>query len=299
MKLPTKKAASGFEMPVIGFGTWRMGGALARDPNNDDQADIAAIRSAIDNGINHIDTAEIYAAGYCEALVGEAIKNYPRTAYTLATKAKHTHLAYDSLVAACRASLARLKLEYVDVYYLHRPSDDVPLAETAKALRFLRDEGFIRHYGVCNFKKETQERLQELLDRPITVSQAHYSLIFREPEVTGLIDYCRKSGTLFTAWRPLLWRNDTRPNQPPASAWQKGIYPILDQLAKSQNKTTAQIAMSWLISQPNVTALFKSTKVKNIEEILGAAFVLDTENIERLRKEFPEQRTVSDTVPLA
>jgi len=74
MKIPTKKLKNGFEMPVFGLGTWMMGGAMDRDPNNDDAADIQAIKNAIRSGITHIDTAEVYADGHSEELVAEAIK---------------------------------------------------------------------------------------------------------------------------------------------------------------------------------------------------------------------------------
>ncbi len=87
MIIPTKKLKNGFELSVYGLGTWKMGGRTEHDPRNDDAADIKAIQTAIDNGITHIDTAEAYAAGYAEMLVGKAIKNYDRSKLFLASKA--------------------------------------------------------------------------------------------------------------------------------------------------------------------------------------------------------------------
>src|SRR6185437_3072937 len=78
MTIPTKKLKNGFEMPVIGFGTWMIGGASTHDPENDDEADIQAIKNALDIGITHIDTAELYADGYAETLIGRVIKEYER-----------------------------------------------------------------------------------------------------------------------------------------------------------------------------------------------------------------------------
>src|SRR5579872_5560194 len=114
MKIPTKKLKSGFEMPVYGFGTWEMGGRDNRDSNNDDEADIQAIKSSIDNGVTHIDTAESYADGYSEVLVGRAIKNYDRNKLFIASKVRAIHLKYDDLVKAANDSLERIGTNYLD-----------------------------------------------------------------------------------------------------------------------------------------------------------------------------------------
>lgn len=299
MTLPTKKSATGFELPVIGFGTWGVGGYFDRDLRNDDARDIAAIRHALDQGITHIDTAELYASGYSETLVGRAIEGRDRASFTIATKAWRHKQAYPLLLETCRGSLRRLKLDYVDLYYLHAPSVDIPFEETAKALKELRADGLIRHYGVCNFKPETMQRLQDLLDAPIAVNQSHYSLVYREVEIAGLVEHCRKVGALFAAWRPLMWRKPYDVNQPVASAWQKGVYPLLDKTAEEIGKTNVQTAINWLISQPNVIALVKSSNPQHIDEVLGAVgWEMPAAMIENLRAKFPGRRRVSDTVPL-
>ena len=106
--IPVKTLGNGFAMPVFGLGTWRMGGVLERDLDNDDKADIEAIKRAIDNGITHIDTAEIYADGHTETLMGQAIKNYKREDLFLVSKVKVTNLKYDDLINSAKNSLKRL-----------------------------------------------------------------------------------------------------------------------------------------------------------------------------------------------
>src|SRR3989344_7065137 len=121
MNIPVKTLKSGFSMPVFGFGTWQMGGRHERDPQNDDEADVRAIKVAIDAGITHIDTAESYSAGHAEELVAEAIKGYDRSKLFIVSKVKPEHLAPDDLLAACENSLKRLQTDYLDLYLLHHP----------------------------------------------------------------------------------------------------------------------------------------------------------------------------------
>src|SRR3989344_8387321 len=124
MIIPTKKLNNGFEMPVFGFGTWMMGGAFTQDPNNDDQADIQAIKTAIKFGITHIDTAEKYAGGHAEELVGEAIRNFARKKLFIVSKVSQTNLKYDDLIKSCQATLQRLNTSYLDLYLIHAPNPE-------------------------------------------------------------------------------------------------------------------------------------------------------------------------------
>ena len=152
---------------------------------------------------------------------------------------------------------------------------------------------------LCNFAPDSMKRMQDLLDAPIAVNQSHYSLVYREVEIAGLVDHCREVGTLFAAWRPLMWRYHTRTSQPAGCAWQTGVFPILDEAAAKLGKTNTQVALNRLISQPNVVALVKSSNSQHIDEVLGAVgWEMPTETIEHLRANFPDQRYISDAVPL-
>ena len=103
-----KQLASGFQMQVFGIGTWQMGGKWDRDPLNDDMADIRAIRAAIDLGVTCIDTADLYASGHTEELVGNAIQGVPRQALFLISKVRESRMAYSDVLRACEGSLRRL-----------------------------------------------------------------------------------------------------------------------------------------------------------------------------------------------
>src|SRR3989344_282148 len=120
MEIPLKRLKSGFAMPEFGIGTWQMGGRLERNPQNDDVADIAAIRKAIELGVTHIDTAEQYAAGYAEELVGRAINGFDRSKLFIISKALASHMHYEDVLSACANSLKRMNTEYFDMYLLHR-----------------------------------------------------------------------------------------------------------------------------------------------------------------------------------
>ena len=130
MTIPTKKLKSGFEMPVFGLGTWKMGGDVNYNPNNDDEADIKAIKKAIDMGITHIDTAEKYAEGHAEKLVGKAIKGYKRSKLFIVSKVAESNLKYDDLINSCKKSLERLGTDYLDLYLIHGPSLTIPIQES-------------------------------------------------------------------------------------------------------------------------------------------------------------------------
>jgi diketogulonate reductase-like aldo/keto reductase len=158
MMIETKTLRNGFSLPVFGLGTWMIGGSFTHDPNNDDARDIRAIQEAVRNGITHIDTAESYAAGYTEELVGKAIKGLDRNSLFLVSKVWDNHLKYDDLINSAKNSLVRLGTHYLDLYLIHKSSHTTPLRETIRALDTLVDDGLIKHIGVSNF---TVQRMQE------------------------------------------------------------------------------------------------------------------------------------------
>ncbi|MFA7191973.1 MAG: aldo/keto reductase [Candidatus Paceibacterota bacterium] len=288
MKIPTKKLNTGFEMPVYGLGTWQMGGRLERDISNDDSADINGIKAAINAGITHIDTAELYADGYTEVLIGKAIKDFDRSTLFIASKVKKENLSFDGVINSCKKSLERLGVDYLDLYLIHFCNPEIPLQETMRALDFLKENGFIKNIGVCNFTVESLKEAQSYTNNKIVCNQVHYNLIFREPELKGVVEYCQKNDIFISAWRPL----------------QKGMFSedapqiILD-MAEKYKKTPAQIAINWLVSQPYVITLSKTRSEEHLNQNLGALdFIMDNDDIEKIRKEYPDQEEISDAVPL-
>lgn len=276
----------------ICLGTWRMGGDIVPDPNNDDERDIEAIRYAINKGIIHIDTSESYAGGKTEILVGEAIKIFPRDKVFIATKVREYNLSYKDLINSCENSLRRLGVSYIDLYYVHKQNPKIPIEETCKALNKLIDYGYIRHIGLSNVGIETIKKYSQLLNVPIYAVQNQYNLVCRESQRKGVIEYCRTHGIIFIAWRPimLLYPRVKDPFYP------KGTYPLLDEIAAKYNKTNIQIAVKWLLQQEGVYIVFKSSNKKHIDEILDTeSFELFKEDWERLDKEFPVQLDVGCT----
>ncbi len=286
--IPTKKLKNGFEMPVFGIGTWRMGGDMVRNPLNDDKADIEAIQAAINSGITHIDTAERYAEGHAEELVGKAIKDFDRKKLFIVSKVAPYHLKYDDILKSAHNSLKRMNIDYMDLYLIHSPNDDIPIAGSIKAMNYLVDNGLTRYIGVSNFTNERVDNAQAHSRHKIVANQLHYNLMIREVERKKILEYSQKNDIMLIAWRPL----------------QKGILlsgqnKLLDEISQKYNKTPAQIAINWLISQDNVVTLSKMRNKIHIEENLGAlGWNLNKEDIKLLRTEYPNQQDVSDAVPL-
>jgi len=288
VNIPKKRLKSGFEISVFGMGTWRMGGDYDYDPNNNDAADIKAIKSAIDMGIIHLDTAEMYAEGHAEKLVGQAIKNYDRERLFIVSKVSPEHLRYNGVIKSAKASLERLQTNYLDLYLIHHPNPEIPIEETMRAMDVLMEKGLIKNMGVSNFTIERLEKAQSYTKNKIVANQLHLNLIFREPGRKGLLDYCQKNDIMFIAWRPVQKGILTK----------KGIK-ILDETCHKYNKTPAQIVINWLISQPNVVTLSKMRNIEHIKENLGAlGWQMSQEDIEKLRSDFPNQQDISDSVPL-
>ncbi len=126
-------------MPVFGLGTWQMGGRTEHDLSNDDEADIAAIRRALDAGITHIDTAEHYAHGYAEILVGKAIVGYDRSKLFVVSKVFPENITYEDVSKACKKSLERVGIDYFDLYLIHWYDPALSLKDFMKALDGLKE----------------------------------------------------------------------------------------------------------------------------------------------------------------
>jgi diketogulonate reductase-like aldo/keto reductase len=141
----SKEAKDGTTLPVIGLGTWTFGGGLSPDNAADEEA-VSAIRSAVELGYRHIDTAEMYGAGHAEELVGRALQGCKRSDFFITSKVSPGHLSYREVKKSFAKSLERLGMEYLDLYLIHHPGS-VPLEETFKALNELKTEGKTRHLG--------------------------------------------------------------------------------------------------------------------------------------------------------
>ena len=148
-----KKLTDSITIPVIGLGTWTIGGGDVADTTYDSE-DISAMKTAIKLGITHIDIAEAYAGGHTEELVGRAIGGFDRKSLFVTSKVSPEHLSYDDLLASAKGSLRRLNTDYLDLYLIHAPNPDIPIQETMKAMDSLVEQKLIRYMGVSNFSVE-------------------------------------------------------------------------------------------------------------------------------------------------
>lgn len=193
----------GPEISVIGYGSWEAGGT-EWGPNESDDGVIAAMRAALDAGVNWIDTAEVYGQGTAEELVARAIDGR-RDEVFIATKVapdeEGTGLRPDQIHRAIRGSLDRLKTDRVDLYQVHWPDEDVPLEETWGAMVDLLTEGLVRWIGVSNFERPDIERCEAI--HPVTSVQNELSLARLEDRTSGLLPWLQEREIGYLAFGPL------------------------------------------------------------------------------------------------
>ena len=272
------------DITKIGLGTWLLGGDVKENPNNDDEKDINAVIYALKSGINHIDTSESYSGGKSEKLIGEAIKNFDRDKLFIATKVREWNLTYDKIISSCCNSLKRLQTDYVDLFYIHKQNKDVNIKNVCEALNYLLAKGLIKNVGLSNVGIETIQKYNKYLSKKIYAVQNQYNLICRESQKKGVIDYCRENSIKFICWRPVLLSYPGVKDP----MYNKGTYPILDNIAKKYNVSNTQVVAKWLLQQDNVYIVFKSNNCEHIKEILETNnFCLSDDDWNELNDNFP------------
>lgn len=261
-----------------------MGGDVKENPNNDDEKDINAIIYTLKSGINHIDTSESYSGGKSEKLIGEAIKNFDRDKLFIATKVREWNLTYDNIISSCCNSLKRLQTDYVDLFYIHKQNKDVNIKSVCEALNYLLAKGLIKNVGLSNVGIDTIQKYNKYLTKKIYAVQNQYNLICRESQKKGVIDYCRENNIKFICWRPVLLSYPGVKDP----MYNKGTYPILDNIAKKYNVSNIQVVAKWLLQQDNVYIVFKSNNCEHIKEILETnKFCLSDDDWNELNDNFP------------
>jgi diketogulonate reductase-like aldo/keto reductase len=258
-------------LPKIGFGTAQLGGRLFREPARDEFY-LSALRSALDLGYTHFDTAEFYSSGHAEQLIGRALHDsgLKREKLFITTKVWPVNLAYKKVLRACENSLQRLQTDYIDLYLIHWPNPLVPLQETFRALNQLAREGKVKHVGFSNFNLKLLKQAQALCESPLITNQVHYSLSDRAYARNGVLEYCQQNDILLTAYTPV---NHGR------FATEKALQSI----AEAHHATPPQIALAWLVNQPRVIAIPMSFNPKHQKENHeAAAIVLSDEEMKQL-----------------
>ena len=266
--LPTVTLLNGVVVPALGLGTWHMG----EDPRQASQ-EVEALRHGLDEGLTLIDTAEMYAEGGAEEIVGEAIAGR-RDEVFLVSKVYPWNASREGTIAACERSLARMRTDRLDLYLLHWRGEH-PLAETVEAFETLREAGKIGAWGVSNFDLADMEELMEVPGGGNCVAnQVLYNLSRRGVEY-DLLPWCQHRGIAVMAYSPIeqgsLARNET-----------------LIHIAKAYQATPAQVALAFLLERDGVIAIPKSSHPQRVTENREAADLdLTDEDLDALDAAFP------------
>jgi diketogulonate reductase-like aldo/keto reductase len=249
------------EIPVLGLGTWGIGGFSSRHLGGERDA-VRALQLGIELGMSFIDTAEVYANGHSEEVVAQAVSG-ARERVFIATKVSTENLSFERVLRSFESSLKRLKTNYVDLYQVHWPNSKIPITETMKAMEQLVSEGKIRNIGVSNFSVQQTREAQDALSKIYLASnQVEYSLIERSIE-EDLLPYCTKEHITIIAYSPI-----ARGNIPSGGRGDK--WRTLDEIARKYAKTRAQVALNWLITKEPVVAIPKAANLQHVRENVGA-----------------------------
>ncbi|XP_054795915.1 probable aldo-keto reductase 1 [Prosopis cineraria] len=286
----------GFEVSKLGFGCMGLTGVYnAPVP---EEVGISIIKYAFSQGITFFDTSDFYGANTNEVLVGKAIKELPRENIQLATKFGITADANLSNIqikgtpeyvrSCCEASLKRLGVEYIDLYYQHRVDKSVPIEDTVGELKKLVEEGKIKYIGLSEASPDTIRRAHAV--HPITAVQIEWSLWTRDIE-EEIVPLCRELGIGIVPYSPVgrgFFGGRGVVETVPADSFlsshprfqsenlekNKKIYDRIETVARKHQCTPAQLALAWVLQQGNdVVPIPGTTKIKNLDQNLGALAV--------------------------
>jgi aryl-alcohol dehydrogenase-like predicted oxidoreductase len=287
---------SSLEVSAIGLGCMRM--SHDESPLPDKQEMIALIRSAVERGITFFDTAEVYGPFINEELVGEALAPF-RGQVVIATKfgfklgPNGEQLGKDSrpehIKQVAEASLKRLKVEAIDLFYQHRVDPDVPIEEVAGAVKDLIEEGKVKHFGLSEAGAQTIRRAHAV--QPVTAVQSEYSLWWRTVE-KEVLPACEELGIGFVPYSPLgrgfltgkIDENTTFASvdirsslpryTPEARKANRVVIDLIARIGEQKGATPAQVALAWLCAQkPWIVPIPGSRKLERLDENIGALAV--------------------------
>lgn len=318
----------GRDGPVVSaLGLGCMGMSAFYGGRGDDSASIAVIHRALERGVTLLDTADMYGPHTNEVLVGRAIADRREQVF-LATKfgvrlnpgdpqARGVDGRPEYVQAACEASLQRLGVDHIDLYYQHRVDPQVPIEDTIGAMARLVDQGKVRYLGMSEAAPETIRRAHAV--HPITALQTEYSLWSREPEQNGVLETVRELGIGFVPYSPLGRGFLTGAIRSPAD-FEEGDYrsksprfqgenfdrnlALVEQvnaIAASKGVSPGQLALAWVLAQGDDLVPIPGTKrLAYLEENLGALdVVLDADDLARIDAVFPVDAAAGARYPAA
>src|SRR3982750_4024316 len=300
---------SGIKVSAVGLGLMSMSGIYG---NANDEESIRVIHYALDKGINFLDSADMYGWGHNEELLGKALRGR-REGVIVATKFGQVKLADGKqdvdgsaayVMRACEASLRRLGIDVIDLYYQHRVDAKVPIEETVGAMKRLVESGKVRAIGLSEARPETIRRAHKV--HPVAAVQNEYSLLYRS-EGEETLRTCRELGITLVAYAPLgrsmltgsvhgkndLPEGDRRLQHPrfQGEALDKNVALVskLEEIAKEKRCTPAQLVLAWLLAQGGDIVPIPGTKRKQrVDENLAALEVrLSSEDVQRISEIAP------------
>lgn len=260
-------------LPAIGQGTWFMG-----EESSQRRQEVAALQAGLEHGLTLIDTAEMYADGGAEEVVGEALRGRRDSAW-LVSKVYPWNANVADAAEACERSLRRLQTDYLDLYLLHWRGN-IPLEETILAMEKLQQAGKIRRWGVSNFdSSDLSELLAEEGGESCAANQVLYHLASRGIEYDLLPD-CRQKAIPVMAYCPLAQAGRLRHDLI--------THPVLNRIAQQKGITVAQLLLAWVIRQEGVMAIPKASSLQHVAENAAALEVtLGSEELALINEAFP------------
>ena len=305
---------SDLEVTVLTMGCWQAGKDQWTNVTDDDS--IAAIRAAFDAGINFFDTAEAYGDGHSEKIVAKALEGH-RDEVLIATKVFPGNYATEKVQESVEASLQRLQTDHIDLYQLHWPTGSwgtpiVPVEETLAPLLRLQEQGKIRALGISNYNSQ---QIEEILGiERVDSLQPPYSLFWRPFEENGTFATCIENEIGIIAYSPLAqglltgkFSKDNRPGENDnrsgnalfqGEVFDKAVAAVdeLKAIAAKYGKTTGQLSLQWLLSQPGMTSVIVGARTAEQVQgnIAAAGFAISTEDLQEIDR---IGRTVTDSLP--
>lgn len=279
--------ATGVRLSAIGLGCWQFGSRDWGYGNRyGETTAIELVHRALDLGVNLVDTAEVYARGVSEAIVGRALEGRRDEAF-VATKVLPIWPTAGQVEEHGRLSALRLGVGTIDLYQVHWPNPVVPLRSTMEGMRRLLDAGVVRHVGVSNFGADRWAAAERELGGPVFSNQVHFSLLQRKPDREN-VPYAQTHDRVIIAYSPLEQgvlggRYDAaHPPRGPARRSNplclpenlQRATPVIEavrRIAAAHDATPAQVSLAWLIRKPNVVAIPGASSVEQLEHNVAAA----------------------------